>query len=66
MAHLHVGNCDVGAEKKISVMNEMKQYKIRSELKILVIKIFRNLPPDWVKGLYKSWLEFCQIWIIES
>jgi hypothetical protein len=61
VAHLQVGNCDVGAEQKILVTNEMKQFKIWSKLKVLNIKNICNLLPNFVKGLNKSWLEFCQI-----
>ncbi len=53
-----LGNCDICAEQKISIMNDPKQYKIWSKQNILVIKNFCNLPPNLAKGLNKSWLKF--------
>jgi hypothetical protein len=39
-------------------MNKMKRYKILPKQKFFVIKNFCNLPPKFVRGLNKSWLEF--------
>ncbi len=54
-----VGNCDIHAEEKISVMNETKWYETWSKLKVLVKKNFRNLLPNFFKGHNKCWLECC-------
>jgi hypothetical protein len=56
-----VGNCNIHAEQKILVMNEMKQYEIQSKPKVLVKENFHNLPPNFVKGLNKSkaWVHLC-------
>jgi hypothetical protein len=49
----HLGNCDIHVRQKISVMNEMKRYKIWPRPKVWVQKIFRILPPNFIKGLNK-------------
>ncbi len=59
-------NCDICAEQKILVMNEMKWYKIWLKQNVLVVKHFRNLPPNFVQGLNKGWLEFCPFFVNES
>ncbi len=49
--HPLVAKCDIRAERKISFMNETKQYEIWPRLKGWVQNIFQALPPNFVKGL---------------
>jgi hypothetical protein len=44
--------------RKILVMIDTKKYEISSKPKVLDIKNFHNLPPNFVKGLNKSGLAF--------
>jgi hypothetical protein len=70
-------NFDTHAEQNISLIDEMKRYKIwlrfvKDLLKIWlrlkgwVQKIFKTLLPNFVKGPYKSWLKFYSFCIVES
>ncbi len=54
-----LSNCDICAERKISSMKSTKQYKIWPSPKDWLQKIFRTLPPKFIKGLSKSYHKFC-------
>jgi hypothetical protein len=61
-----LGSCDIRAEQNILVMNEMKRYGIQLKPKALGKKNFRNLLPNFVKGLNKSWLKYRPFCMKES
>jgi hypothetical protein len=48
------GNCDIHVKRKISFMNETKQFEILPRPKGWVYKILRTLLPNFVKGVLKS------------
>jgi hypothetical protein len=60
------GHYNIFAQQKISFNDEMKQYENRSRLKGWVQKIFLTWPPNFIKDLNKSWLEFCPFCMNES
>jgi hypothetical protein len=45
--------------QKILVINETKWYIIWSKLTVSFTKSIFDLPPNFVKGQKKSWLDFC-------
>jgi hypothetical protein len=54
-----LSNCDICSNQNILFMTGLKQYEIWPRPKGWVQKIFRTLPPNFVKCLNESWLKCC-------